>query len=492
MNKTLKIDALSVSFPARIVRLSWLYLLVALFFLGCNPPTPPQKPNILLMIADDMGYGDLGCYGGVAATPHLDQLASEGVLFTDFYAAASNCSPSRAGLLTGKSPALIGMYSYRPLNHPMHLRDEELTIAEVLQAQGYRTSHIGKWHLGCLPQDLTLQHPQPHDQGFDYSMGTENNAQPSHLNPVNFVRNGTPLPQQKGYSCQILADEFVQWADRATDKNQPFFSYVAFHEPHRKVASPPELVTKFTPDYDVVDAAYLANIENLDLAVGKIIKHLRVTGTLENTIVIFSSDNGSYRKVSNAGLRGRKSYVYEGGIRVPGIVRWPEVGAKGIRITKPTGLIDLMPTICDMLNIKPPSPEQLDGTSLVNLIKGQPFEREKPLYWFFYRTTPEMTMRIGDEVVMGKSLDTVPRTHPFTAMDMTHIRNMEFTAYERYHLGEDLSQTNNLITAANKTDRYYTGLLDKKLQEIQQHGYQWSTLPKAVGERKKKKDWVKE
>lgn len=145
------------------------------------------------MIADDMGYGDLDCYGGISNTPNLNKLAKNGILFTDFYAAASNCSPSRVGLLTGRSPARVGMYNYRPPNHPMHLRDGEVTIAEVLKDQGYQTSHIGKWHLGCLPQDPTLNHPQPHEQGFDYSLGTENNAQPSHLNPVNFVRNGKKL-----------------------------------------------------------------------------------------------------------------------------------------------------------------------------------------------------------------------------------------------------------------------------------------------------------
>jgi len=129
------------------------------------------------MIADDMGYGDLECYGGISKTPNLNRLAKNGLRFTDFYAAASNCSPSRVGLLTGRSPARVGMYSYRPPNHPMHLRDGEVTIAEVLKDQGYQTSHIGKWHLGCLPQDSTLNHPQPHEQGFETSLGTENNSQ---------------------------------------------------------------------------------------------------------------------------------------------------------------------------------------------------------------------------------------------------------------------------------------------------------------------------
>jgi len=466
----------------------WLVFLV---LIGCRPGNDPQsrleKPNILLLIADDLGYGDLGCYGGASATPNLDQLAADGLLFTGFYAAAPNCSPSRAGLMTGISPAKLGMYNYRPPNHPIHLRDSVVTIAEVLKKEGYQTAHIGKWHLGCLPQDSALQHPQPRDQGFDYSFGTENNAQPSHLNPVNFVRNGERLGVQEGYSCRILAEEAMQWLTNERQQENPFFLYLAFHEPHRKVASPPELVAKYG-EYPPADAEYLANIENLDRAVGKLLDFMRAQGLLKNTLILFSSDNGSYRQASNGELRAVKSYLYEGGIRVPGIIYWEGLSQKGATISEPAGFVDIMPTICDLLDTSPPDGQ--DGTSLMPLLQGEPLERENPLYWFFYRTSPEIALRKGNHVVLGKDSDTIPRTHRFSAADMSYIKSMSLADYELYDLSKDTGQINNIFDKHPKGTAYER-MIDNKLREIQEEGYFWRQLPKAEGVKKVKTEWVK-
>lgn len=471
-----------------------LCLLLPLIILlsGCNEnkkPLSKNKPNILLIVADDMGYQDLECYGGISKTPNINRLAKNGFLFTNFYAAAPNCSPSRAGLLTGRSPALIGMYNYRPPGHPMHLRDKEVTIAEVLQGQGYNTSHLGKWHLGSLPQDSALNHPQPDKQGFEYSFGTENNAQPSHLNPTNFVRNGKNLPEQKGYSCQILADEAINWIDNRADKKKPFFSYVAFHEPHRKVASPPDLVKKYS-DLPINDAEYLANIENLDLAVGRIIDYLTDNNLLNNTLVIFVSDNGSYRQASNGVLRAVKSYVYDGGIRVPGIIHWPALDKKNVVIHEPVGFVDIMPTICDILKIEPPKQEDLDGISIFNLIKGQKLNRVNPLYWYFYRTSPEIAVRVDDFMILGKDQDTIPRSHQFSKPDMDYIKNMDLVDYELYDLVNDKGQHKNIIDSDPKS-KFYKKIINDKLSEIQVNGYNWNTLPEASGNKKAKTNWVK-
>lgn len=146
-----------------------------------------QPPNILLVLLDDSGWTDFGCYGSEIDTPNIDRVAEQGMRFTDCHAAAPNCSPSRAGLLTGRTPSRVGMYSYRPPKHVMHLRDEEVTIPELLKPRGYHTGHFGKWHLSTLQ---SKDQPSPQDQGFDYSLGTDNNASPSHRNAVNFVRNG--------------------------------------------------------------------------------------------------------------------------------------------------------------------------------------------------------------------------------------------------------------------------------------------------------------
>ena len=183
-------------------------LLLSLFFLANLSAEKP--PNVVVVLLDDSGWTDFGCYGSEIETPNIDRAAKEGMRFTDCHSAAPNCSPARAGLLTGRTPSRVGMYSYRPPNHPMHLRDQEITLAEILKKKGYRTGHFGKWHLSTL---LSKDQATPADQGFDHSLGTDNNAAPNHLNPVNFVRNGKRVPKTEGYSCQIVVDEAITWLD---------------------------------------------------------------------------------------------------------------------------------------------------------------------------------------------------------------------------------------------------------------------------------------
>ena len=447
-------------------KLHLVFVFLSIALLGCNgaheKTLNSQRPNILLIVADDMGYADLECYGGISKTPNLNKLAENGLRFTSFYSAAPNCSPSRAGLLTGKSPARIGMYNYRPTGHTMHLRTNELTIAEVLQSEGYNTAHFGKWHLGSLPEDSKLKHPQPNEQGFDHSFGTESNSRPSHLNPVNFIRNGERLKEQKGYACQILANEAITWLEDRDATENPFFMYVAIQEPHQVVASPPTLVEKYA-QFSKEDAEYLANIENIDLAVGRILDYLNEKQLFENTLIIFSSDNGSYRQASNGNLRAVKSYLYDGGIRVPGIIHWPALIKKGMVVDEPVGFVDIVPTIWDILKIQPFDEEALDGTSILNVLKGEKFKREKPLFWYFYRTSPEIAMRVGDFMILGKDHDTIPRTHRFSAPDMAYIKEMNLSDYELYDLSKDIGEQTNL--AESKPE--LVEKLEAKLKEIE-------------------------
>jgi arylsulfatase A len=371
----------------------------------------------------------------------------------------------------------------------MHLKNEEITIAEVLSDRGYQTAHFGKWHLGSLPYDSLLQHPQPSQQGFDYSFGTENNARPSHLNPINFIRNGEPDSTQEGYSCQIVADEAISWLTDLYNRRDPFFMYVAFHEPHAKIASPPELVEKYK-GYPAFDAEYLANIENLDSAAGRIIRHLETGQLMDNTLVLFTSDNGSYRQASNGDLRAVKSYLYEGGIRVPGILHWPILIKEGKVVNHPAGFVDIMPTICEILGIDPLNDRVVDGTSILPLLKGEDFTREKPLFWFFYRTSPEIALRLDNLMVMGKDLDTVPRTHRFSEPDMVYIKNMKIRDFELYDLENDIYQDYDL-TGSHPDAGTCKKLLDEKLLEIQKEGYRWENLPPATGPKRVKTDWVR-
>jgi len=472
------------------LRLRIILCLLYLLSWSCNPSEKGKKagtPNIVILLADDLGYGDLACYGGDAATPHLDQLAREGIRFTDFHSAAPNCSPSRAGMLTGRLPGKLGIYNYLPIGHPMHLPSEEITIAEIAQLQGYATAHFGKWHLSTLNADQNLAQPQPVDQGFEYSLGTSNNSMPSHLNPTNFIRNGSKVGEMTGYSCQIIVDEAKTWLT-SLQPQDPFLMYLAFHEPHKKVASPPELVNK----YDHVskpDAEYLANVENMDLAIGRLLKYLDEHNLTENTLILFASDNGSYRKGSNGDLLGGKSFVYEGGIRVPGILRWPEVIAPNQINHSPTSLIDIMPTICDALQLPYPGKEAVDGTSLFPLFNGEEIIREKPLSWFFYRTYPQLALRHKNHIILASGLDTSHHTHPFAHDDMSYIKNLTLEEYELYDLNQDVEQSQDIFTDSTAPTELMMSFAQNRLLEIQKIGPTWNDLPESVGNKKLKSEW---
>ena len=449
--------------------------LISILFSCSEKNNQITKPNIVFLLADDMGYGDFEFIGGATDTPNMNRLAAEGVWFKNFYAAAPNCSPSRAGLLTGKKPSKVGMYSYLPMpsNHPMHLPQSETTIAKILKSIGYSTAAVGKWHLGSFSPKLN--HPQPSDHGFDYFFGTESQSEPSHLNPTNFIRNGSPVGETKGYSCQILAEDSINWLKKNSDN--PFFLYVAFHEPHTVVSSPPKLVVKYS-DEEKRDAEYLANIDNLDLAIGKILDYLEKKNIADNTIIFFASDNGSYRWESNGGLRNGKSYLYEGGIRVPGIMRWPKKQFKKNQINTPVGLIDIVPTICDILNTE--LPKNVDGTSFLPLLEKAPYKRNNPLSWFFYRQVPEIAVRLGDKILLGADLDTIPRTHGFSKRDLNYIKNISLKRYELYDLNRDFSQKNNLFKSHPKQDSLI-GVIDQLLVEIKTNLYPWKGLPDNIG-----------
>src|SRR5687768_13084531 len=208
-------------------------------------PAQETRPNIVLFLCDDLGYGDLGCYGHPAIkTPNLDKLAGDGIRLTACYSSAPVCSSSRAGLMTGRTPSRLGVYDWISNGHPMHLKNNELTVATLLKKSGYATCHVGKWHLNG--KFNSPEQPQPNDHGFEHWMSTQNNAGPSHKNPTNFVRNGTPVGPQEGYSCELVAKEAVRWLGELKDKSKPFFLFICFHEPHEPVASPPDLVAQYS------------------------------------------------------------------------------------------------------------------------------------------------------------------------------------------------------------------------------------------------------
>ena len=360
-----------------------------------KPVVGIKRPNVVVLLADDLGYQDIGCYGGPVKTPALDDLAAKGARFTDFYSGAAVCSPSRATALTGRQHLRGGIYSWIHDDHQnSHLLEREVTLAEVLKRHGYETVHLGKWHLGMPTHNR--KKPTPADHGFDYWFATGNNAQPSHKNPSNFIRNGNPAGEMEGYACQIVVDEAISWLDEKRNPDKPFFLNIWFHEPHAPIAAPETIVSQYGELKDPA-AIYSGTIDNTDRALARLLKRLKAIDSPENTLIVYSSDNGSYRADRVRALRGKKGSNFEGGLRVPGIFYWPGTIAKGHLEHKPAGLVDLLPTVCGLLGIYKPTGVHLDGSDLSPLLTGRAhdFTRHQPLFWLLPTSQPTMAIRDG-------------------------------------------------------------------------------------------------
>ncbi len=457
------------------------------------------RPNFIVILCDDLGYGDLSCYGHPAIkTPNLDALAGQGVRLTSCYSSAPVCSSSRAGLLTGRTPSRIGVYDWIPGNHPMHLRRQEITIATLLRDAGYATCHVGKWH--CNGKFNSPEQPQPGDHGFEHWFSTQNNASPTHHNPVNFVRNGKAVGGQEGYSCQIVADASIAWLRDGRKKDRPFFMFTCFHEPHEPIASPPELVEQYPQATKKGEALYYANVQNMDRAVGRIMQTLDELQLSENTLVVFTSDNGpetlnryrgAWRSHGSPGpLRGMKLHLFEGGIRVPGIVRWPARLKPNQTSDTPICALDLLPTFCALAGVQPPADRALDGADASAFFSGRPFVRKQPLYWHYFRSIgpPKAAMRDGDWMILGHwdgaQLSPGGSLHPG---DMEIIKSARLTRFELYNLNDDLAQEHDLAAQQPETLRELSAKLVAKYNEVQAEGPVWKVQPRKQANPKNKK-----
>lgn len=405
------------------------------------------RPNFVVVLADDLGFGDLGCYGSASIlSPRIDQFATEGLRFTSCYAAHPNCSPSRAGLMTGRTPFRLGIYNWIPMFSPMHVKQAEITIATLLRDAGYETCQVGKWHLNGkfnLPGQ-----PQPNDHGFDHWFATQNNALPNHRNPENFVRNGSEVGKLSGYSAEIVSGEAIQWLSDERDPAKPFFMFACFHEPHEPIASAAEF-RKLYPDSDPGYAAHHGNISQLDAGFGRLLDALKVLGLQDDTVVVFTSDNGpaitSMHPHGSAGpLRDKKGTVYEGGIRVPGIVRWPGKIAAGQLSDVPITSLDLLPTLCALGEATLPDDRELDGTSLVPLLKNKKLKRKRPLYWQFNRAkgAAKVALRDGKWKLLASITEPGPSTGAdLTQQEMQGIKRSGLKDFTLYDLERDVQES---------------------------------------------------
>ena len=451
-----------------MIRALFSLLIFTLSFTGSYA----AKPNVVILLADDLGYQDVGCYGGPVKTPAIDQLAAGGARFTDFYSGCAVCSPSRAVLLTGRHHIRAGVYSWiHDESQNSHLLEREVTIAEHLRAAGYNTAHVGKWHLG-LPTKKR-QKPTPDQHGFDHWFATWNNAQPSHKNPNNFIRNGEPVGQLEGYSCQLVVDEAIDWLDTKRDKDKPFFLNVWFHEPHAPIAAPDEVVESYGELKDKA-AIYSGTIDNTDKAIARLFEKLKKVAPAEETLIIYASDNGSYRDDRTGGLRGRKGSNWEGGIRVPGIFNWPgKIPAEKV-LPEPAGITDILPTICGLLDISPPEEIYLDGSDLSPLLLGNAdFTRHQPLFWHLQKSRPIVAMRDGDFSLVAEPDYELSTKNMFNEAWIPMIKSGTYKNFQLFDLREDPQQKTDLAEAQPERLAELKAKLLKINESVMADGYDW-------------------
>jgi arylsulfatase A len=358
----------------------------------------PGSPNVVLIVVDDLGWADFGCYGSrFHDTPNIDALARRGVRFTDAYAACPVCSPSRAAILTGRYPARLNLTDWLPgrkdqpsqkLLRPeirQQLPLEEVTIAECLKTAGYATASIGKWHLGG-PRFW------PESQGFDLNVGGTATGSP----PGGYFRFKTPNLAAHDDS-EYLTDRLTEEAIGFIEANgaRPFFLYL----PHYAVHVPLQAKAKLVEEYRAKPAGdspqhnpiYAAMMRSLDDGVGRLVAAIEARGIADRTVVIITSDNGGLSvkegpntpSTSNAPLRAGKGYLYEGGIRVPLIVSWPGVTRPGTTSDVPVSGQDLFPTLLAIAGVAPPEGRPIDGEGLVALLQGEGKPRRDALFWHY-------------------------------------------------------------------------------------------------------------
>ena len=375
-----------------------------------GPAASPAPLNVVLVLVDDLGWRDLGCQGSeLYETPRIDALAAEAVRFTQAYSNCPVCSPSRAAVLTGQHPGRVGFTGHitaigrhrHPANSAilppadfMYLRHELVTIAEALEAAGYVSASIGKWHLGA-------ESHWPLSHGFDLNVAGHTHGSPaSYFFP--YRRPGQDwnpdMPNldlsassEGEYLTSRLTEEALQFVER--NRNRPFFLYLSHYAVHTPLQAPDHLVRKYRSKIAASasggDPVYAAMVESVDTSVGRILDRLEAASVANRTVFILASDNGGLASVtSNAPLRAGKGHLYEGGIRVPLIVRWPGHGNPGSVARTPVTNADLFPFIAEVAGLAPSSFDHLDGRSLSPLIDGGPWA-PRELVWYYPHYSPQ-------------------------------------------------------------------------------------------------------
>jgi arylsulfatase A-like enzyme len=423
------------------------------------------KPNFVLILIDDLGWKDLGCYGSTFyETTNIDRLAQESMLFTNAYSACPVCSPTRASLMTGQDTArlrftghitAIGRHRHPknsriiPPDDRMYLPLDEVTIAKALKPAGYVSASIGKWHLGT-------EKYWPLAHGFDLNVaGWTHGSPPGYFYPYKNPRSkwNPSIPTLKEgepgeYLTDRLTDEAIKFIK--TNRNKPFFLYLTHYAVHTPLQAPKPLVNKYAAklktDQSQKNATYAAMIENLDGNIGRVLQTLEQFDLVDDTIVIFASDNGGdVRVTNNAPLRAGKGYLYEGGIRVPLLVKWPGRVKAGSICHTPVTSEDLYPTITQIVGDQAKPGEKIDGKNLLPLLTGKGRFKRKAIYWYYPHYSPQ-AKQPGAAIRAG---------------DYKLIELYDPPKVELYNLADDIGEQFDLAeTMPQKTEELLTKLRD--------------------------------
>lgn len=341
-----------------------------------DQPTTLTRPNIVLVVMDDLGYGDLGCTGNtILHTPRIDSIAANGINLRHMYAASAVCTPSRAALMTGRYPQRVGLPRVLFPHDGTGLSEWEYTLPEMLRDAGYRTGMFGKWHLGCRPEHYPTRH------GFDEYTGL---LYSNDMHPIEMFEGEsiTASDVDQATLTGAYTDQAIDFIQRHAD--QPFFAYVAHTMPHIPLYVEEELAGRSSA------GRYGDVVESLDHHIGRILDTLTELGLADDTLVMVTSDNGPWFEGSTGGLRGNKLHTYDGGIRVPFVAQWPGRIPAGTVSDDPACLFDLLPTLAAMTEGTVPTDRPVDGVDLSPVLNGGELPGNRPLYFFHWWTLNAM------------------------------------------------------------------------------------------------------
>jgi len=415
----------------------------------------PEKPNVLLIMVDDLGYGDLACFGAKdMRTPNLDKLMSEGMRFNEFHSNCCVCSPSRAALLTGCYPEMVGIpgvvRTHRENNWGCLTKDAIL-LPELFRKAGYHTTIIGKWHLGLYKPN------RPNQRGFDLFRGFLGDMMDDYWthrrHGINYMRYNEEEIDPKGHATDLFTRWSIEELRNRAREGQPFFQFLAYNAPHKPIQPPSEWLEKVKKREKGISekrAKIVALIEHLDDNIGKVLSALDQLGLRKNTIVAFTSDNGGLLNAgaSNGPLRSGKTHVYEGGIKVCTCIRWPGRIAAGQQTDFLALTMDMVPTLADLCGV--PIPYKIDGRSFAQLLlTGRQAPFEQPVFHMWLQKTTKEAMRLGDWKL---------------------VRDKAGTPWELYNLKEDPYETTDL--AKEQPER-----LQKMVRMMEAHMARARTVP---------------